>query len=291
MGGALRRRPGGGATVDVVLVTASRLPRPDGDDLPLRTALAALGMRVETRAWDDPTVDWGAAPVTVIRSTWNYVQNYSAYRDWLERCASVTQLWNPLPIVRWNIHKAYLVGLAAQGLPVLPTVLVPQGSRAVLADLAGEWSDVVIKPAVSAGSFQTIRVTRDRFDEGQRHLDQVGAARDVLVQPYLASVDGYGERACVWIDGAFTHAVRKAPRFAGDRQQVSAILAVADDEREVAERVLAAVPGPLLYARVDLARDAAGRPCLMELELIEPSLFLEQAPAACARLASAIARL
>jgi len=291
MGVALKRRVRGMGPSDVILVTASRLPRPDGDDLPLRTALAALGVRAETRAWDDPAVDWASTRVAVIRSTWNYVQNYEAYREWLERCASVTRLWNPLPVVRWNIHKAYLSELASRGLPVVPTVLVPRGSGAVLTDLAGEWTDVVIKPAVSAGSFQTVRVGRDRFGEGQRHLEQVGATRDMMVQPYLESVDGYGERACVWIDGAFTHAVRKAPRFAGDRQQVSETLPLADDEREIGEAMLAAVPGPVLYARVDLARDSTGRPCLMELELIEPSLFLDRAPAACARLAEAIARL
>src|SRR5439155_9490291 len=99
------------------------------------------------------------------------------------------------------------------------------------------------------------------------------------------------ERACVWIDGVFTHAVRKAPRFAGDSERVSEAVPVADDERALGERILAAVPGSVLYARVDLARDAEGHPCLMELELIEPSLFLDRSPAACERLASALVRL
>ncbi len=273
--------------LDVVLVTASRLPRPDEGDGPLRAALAAEGLKADTRAWDDPTVDWASTRAAVIRSTWNYVQNHDAYLAWLDRCAAATDLWNPLPILRWNSHKRYLVELAGRGLPVVPTKLATAGSR--LSDLAGDWSDVVIKPAVSAGSFQTIRVSRDRFDEGQRHLDQ--ANRDMLVQPYLDSVDGYGERACVWIDGAFTHAVRKTARFAGDLQRVSEAVPVADDERALGERIIAAVPGRLLYARVDLARDSEGRPCLMELELIEPSLFLDRSEAACTRLASALATL
>jgi hypothetical protein len=94
----------------------------------------------------------------------------------------------------------------------------------------------------------------------------------------------------VWIDGAFTHEVRKRPRFAGEDERTTLPLPVGTAELAVAERVLAAVPGPLLYARVDLARDELGRPHLMEIELMEPSLFVQDAPAAAARMAAAIAR-
>jgi glutathione synthase/RimK-type ligase-like ATP-grasp enzyme len=275
---------------DVILATASRLPRADEDDPLLRAALAAAGVSAQTLAWDDPGVDWGRARACVIRSTWNYVHHYDAFLGWAERCAAVTTLWNPFPIVRWSSHKRYLLELAGAGLPVTPTRLAPQGQPADLTALAGEWSQLVIKPAISAGSFKTRRVARAEFaTTGQAHLDAVLARHDALVQPFLASVEDYGERALVWIDGALTHAVRKSPRFAGDPQRVSAAsVPIAHDEAALAESVLAAVPQPLLYARVDLARDAHGRPCLMELELVEPSLFLDRAPAAVARLAAAI---
>ncbi len=153
---------------------------------------------------------------------------------------------------------------------------------------------MVIKPAVSAGSFGTVRVARADFATvGQAHLDGLlGAAHDVLVQPFMSSVEGYGERALVWIDGALTHAVRKSPRFVGDPQWISDAVPIAPDEAVLAEAILAvAARQPLLYARVDLARDERGRPCLMELELIEPSLFLDRSPAALARMAGAIQRL
>lgn len=278
--------------LDVVLATASVLPRPDEDEAPLHAALTAAGVVAATRAWDDPTIDWGAARACVIRSTWNYVRNYQAFLDWATRCAAATTLWNPLPIVRWNSHKGYLTELARAGLPVVPTRLVRRdqvaGDDTDLATLAAGWDEVVIKPAVSAGSFRTLRVRRADFTRGQAHLDLVRADGDALVQPYLRSVEDYGERALVWIDGALTHAVRKGARFAGDEQRVSDAVAIAPDEGALAERILAHLPRPLLYARVDLARDAEGRPCLMELELIEPSLFLTRSPAALARLAAAL---
>jgi glutathione synthase/RimK-type ligase-like ATP-grasp enzyme len=277
--------------MDVVLVTASQLPRADEDDAPLRSALAAAGVSARTLAWDDPRVDWSQARACVIRSTWNYVHHHDAFLAWAERCAAVAALWNPLPILRWNSHKRYLLQLAEAGLPVVETRLCPRGARADLALLAGDWPEVVIKPAVSAGSLHTVRVARADFAAGQAHLDRLLAVEDALVQPFLSSVEDYGERALVWIDGALTHAVRKGPRFAGDPQQISAAVAIASDEAALADMVLAAVPRPWLYARVDLARDTRGRPCLMELELVEPSLFLDRSPAALVGLASAIQRL
>jgi hypothetical protein len=109
------------------------------------------------------------------------------------------------------------------------------------------------------------------------------------VQKYLPSVEGYGERALVWIDGEFTHSIRKNPRLMGEAEAAGPGLPIESDERKLGEAALAGFPpGKLLYARVDMARDAEGRPRVMELELIEPSLFLRQDPAALARMAGAI---
>jgi hypothetical protein len=279
---------------DLFVATATDLPRVDEDQAPLLAALAAAGVSAQARAWDDPAVDWGGARACVIRSTWNYVRHYDAFLDWTARCAAAAALWNPPPVVRWNSHKRYLIELAQAGLPVVPTRVAPRGQPADLAALAEGWgaADIVIKPAVSAGSFLTVRVARNDLLRGQAHLDLVLADQDALVQPYQRSVADYGERALVWIDGALTHAVRKSPRFAGDQQRISEPVPIAPDEAALAESILAAVVRqPLLYARVDLARDQRGRPCVMELELIEPSLFLDRSPAALARLAAAIRRL
>jgi hypothetical protein len=281
-----------GSTRPIILATARELDDEDVDDAPLHAALAAAGVPAVTRAWDDPTVDWAAARGCVLRSTWDYHLRPEEFLGWVERVSRVTPLWNPPPVVRWNSHKGYLTELAARGVPVVPTKLVRRGRAPLLAELAGDWEDVVIKPAISAGSFLTIRLGRADFARGQAHLDAQLPQRDMMVQPYFASVETHGERAVIWIDGAFTHEIVKHPRFSGHPERVSPPAAVAPEELAVAEAVLAALPfrDPFLYARVDLARDAAGRPHLMELELIEPSLYLAGRPEAAASLAAAIDR-
>jgi glutathione synthase/RimK-type ligase-like ATP-grasp enzyme len=277
-----------GADVDVILASATVLSHIDEDDPPLHAALKEAGVRAVTRPWDDPTVEWASAKLVVLRATWNYLHHHEAFLRWVDRVSAETRLWNPASVVRWNSHKGYLLDLAAKGLPVFPTKLVKRGEAADLRELAGDWPEVVVKPAVSAGSWGTIRVGKGDWEEGQAHLDRLSAERDMLVQPYFRSVHDHGERAVVWIDGQLTHEVRKSPRFAGDQEGISAGMPVGGPEGEVAEAVMAAAPGPLLYARIDLARDEAGRPHLMELELIEPSLFFYKHPPATPVMVAAI---
>jgi hypothetical protein len=195
--------------------------------------------------------------------------------------------------VRWNSHKSYLLDLAGAGVPVVPTVLFRRGSTERLAAVMSEkrWRRAVVKPAVSASSYRTIEVSDDNLREGEAQLAAILEARDALVQPYVESVEDYGERAVVWIDGRFTHAVRKSPRFAQDEESVSGALSIAARELDVAERALALVNTQLMYGRVDLARDADGGPMVMEMELIEPSLYLLQHRPALERLVAAIRRL
>lgn len=180
---------------------------------------------------------------------------------------------NPPDVVRGNLHKRYLLALAARGVPVVPTTLVERGQTCELTAVA---APSIVKPEIGAASMAT-----------RRFAPAEGAA---LVQPYVASVDGYGERALVWIDGALSHAVRKAPRLSGDDEHVDGPHPIADDERAVAEAALAPVADRILYARVDLARDAAGRPMVMELQLIEPSLYLLHCPGSADRFAAALCR-
>jgi len=280
--------------MDVALVSCLRLPEPDPDDAPLRAALRDAGIRAATWAWDDPAADWSSARLAVLRSAWNYPRHHETFLRWAERAASFTRLWNPVPVVRWNTHKGYLLDLQRRGIPVVPTELVPAGRPVPLARIRAErgWDDVVIKPAVAAASYRTLRVPPEDSAAGERHLRALVSDRDALVQPYLRSVESYGERAVVWIDGAITHAVRKTPRFEGEEERVAdEAVPVAPAEAAFAERVLQEVEGPLLYARIDQARGPEGEPLLMELELVEPSLYLGLFPDAMARFVTAIGRL
>jgi glutathione synthase/RimK-type ligase-like ATP-grasp enzyme len=275
----------------VRLATCVALPEPDPDAQALLAAVRAAGAEASWLAWDDPTADWDAPGLTVLRSTWNYAHAHPAFLAWVDRVARSGPLWNPAPVVRWNSDKRYLVELGQEGFGVVPTTLVEAGQAVDLQALVARngLERFVLKPAVGAGSFGAARFTESELPAAQAYAERWLASRAMLVQPYLESVEHYGERSLVWIDGDFTHAVRKTPRFGADHEAVSAALPIADDEREAARKLVERARSPLLYARVDLARDAQGRPLLMELELIEPSLFLAQNPPALERLARAIA--
>jgi glutathione synthase/RimK-type ligase-like ATP-grasp enzyme len=273
------------------IATCRPLPEPDVDEDLLLQALAARGVAARMAAWRDPAERWDEPVPTVVRSTWDYIHDVEAFRAWIRAASAAAPLWNPAGVMLDNLHKGYLVALAARGVPVVPTALQRRGDPATLSALAAArgWCDVVVKPAVGAGSHETHRVPDAPAGGGDDLLARLAARQDMLVQPYLRAVEGYGERALVFIDGEFTHAVRKAPRFAGGVEEVSAALPITAAERTVGEAALAPCRGELLYGRVDVAPGPDGEPVVMELELVEPSLFLLQEPRALARLADAIA--
>jgi glutathione synthase/RimK-type ligase-like ATP-grasp enzyme len=268
----------------VALATCRNLPEPDDDEALLVSALSSEGVPGRVLAWDDDTVDWSEPRLTVIRSTWNYYLHPGPFLEWARRQGG--RLVNSPDVVERNHHKGYLRELGASGVPVVPTLWVTRDSPLSGQLKATGWTDVVVKPAVSAGSYKTRRLSRP-FDDAA--LAEAVGDGDAMLQPYIASVETYGERSLIYIDGEITHAIRKNPRFHGGFEQVTAV-AIEGDERALAERVLERVAGSPLYARVDLMRDGDGHPMLGELELIEPSLFLRQSPTALARFVAAIAR-
>jgi len=270
--------------VTLRIATCQTLPEPDPDATPLAAALTRAAIAFDVLAWDDPATDWDAPGPTLIRSTWNYALDLPAYERWIDRVASAGALFNPRSAVLGNLHKRYLLALAARGVPVVDTTLVEPGGSCDLARFATRF---VIKPEVGAASLGA-RVFAPGDPVAAHHLAALTAAGAALVQPYLDSVDDYGERSIVVIDGELSHAIRKSPRFAGQDEAVTGPHPIADDEREVA--VAALGDSDLLYSRVDLARDPAGRPCVMELELVEPSLFFARQPGSADRFVGALAR-
>ena len=273
----------------IYLATCAPLPEPDPDEALLLDALRARGLSASMVAWNQrPPPQDGP---TVLRSTWDYHHHLSEFLSWCEGCA---RIYNSVALARWSAHKSYLLDLAAAGVPTVPTVLLPPGSTARLDRISDRlgWPDMVLKPAVGAASWGAKRVTAPT---GQVHLESLLAERGALIQPYMAEVDGEGERAVVVIDGEITHCVRKSPRLSGDDESVSGALSVAPDEAAVVRAALAVAEARTqdrpLYARVDLVRDGSGAPRVMELELLEPSLFLLQHPPALERLADALAAL
>ncbi len=281
---------------EVVLATYDDHPDLWEDDQPLARALEARGVRWRAVPWRSDHADWSRARAVVLRSTWDYFRHHAQYLDWADRVAKVTRLWNPIEVVRWNTHKGYMLELAERGIPVTPTVLVPQGAAADLALILKEraWPRAVAKPAVSADSWETFGVDREPTEEQRLHFARLVAERDMLVQCFVASVETSGERCLVAIDGEVSHAVRKRSLFQGGRWTgpEGVPVPIERDELELARRVLdAAGARSLPYGRIDMARDDSGHPLLMELELSEPTLFLLDAPpAASERLADALLR-
>jgi glutathione synthase/RimK-type ligase-like ATP-grasp enzyme len=268
----------------IALATCADFPDLFTDDEPLRAALLARGAVPVPAVWDDASVAWASFDLVVVRSTWDYVARRDAFVAWAR---SVPRLANSARVVGWNTDKTYLRGLADAGVPVVPTAWVPSGTT--LAGVLAErgWHDVVVKPAISAGAANTLRVDGD-VAAGQALLDRI--AGTAMVQPYLPAVEGYGERSLLFAEGTFTHAVRRNPALSleGETRYDARLVEATDAELDLARRVLAEVGEPLLYARVDLIPDDDGVPMLMELEVTEPQLFLRFSAAAAEALADAI---
>jgi glutathione synthase/RimK-type ligase-like ATP-grasp enzyme len=274
-------------------VTYRGAPGLDPDDEPLARALAARGIACAPVPWDMAGFDWSSPRIALLRSTWDYHHRYQEFLAWARATAAGTTLLNPLAVIEWNTHKGYLAELAARGAPVVPTVLVKAGQPCDLSQLLAErgWERAVVKPAISADSFATLRVEAQEPGPGAAHLAQYGVERDMMIQPFLESVETTGERCLVFIGGELTHAVRKNSLFRGGRHVGPEGIAVPPEPDEIAaaRRVLA-VAGceDLLYARADLARDAQGAPILLELELVEPTLFLLESASGADKLATAL---
>jgi hypothetical protein len=279
------------AAYDVVLAIHRGLPDGTADDRLLADALTAAGARVRFAVWNDAGVDWSEAPTTVVRSTWDYHLQPAAWFAWLDAVASATRLLNPVHVLRWNSRKRYLTELERAGVPIVPTLLVEAGSAcdAAAAVAARGWTDVVIKPAIGASANGAERFSAAAIAvRGQAHLDALLADGDALMQPFQPGVEDERERSIVVIDGEVSHAFTKPPFLRGVGDGLGEALHVPDGgELDLAARVLAAVPGPVVYARVDVVPTPDG-PRLMELELIEPDLGLRLYLPAVGALAQAI---
>jgi len=285
--------------VRVGLVSAHAARGLDEDLAPLLAALQDAGADASVADWDDPEVDWSAFRLALLRSTWDYTQRLAEFLAWADRTAKLTRLVNPPPVIRWNTDKHYLRDLARAGVPAVPTRFVEPGADAARAlesflreQSAPEW---VVKPAVGAGSRDASRYAPGEEAAATDHIERLlQGGRSVLLQPYLGQVDREGETALIYFGGRFSHAIRKGPLLRRGSAPTCALFAEEDitpripaaEELDVGERVLAALPfATPLYARVDLIRSDTGQPCLLELELTEPSLFFAHAPGSARGLA------
>ncbi len=276
----------------IALATCAELPDLVPGERLLRDALARRGHDVSCPVWDDPAVAWSSFQTVVIRTTWDYFHRLDAFLDWTGRVeASGARLVNPAETVRWNSRKTYLRDLAAAGVAVVPTEWVdaPESLDAIRARRG--WDEVVLKPVISGGAHRTIIVS-GTDGPAQAELDLLAREGGAMVQPLRPEIRTEGEWSLVFFGGAFSHAVVKRPaagdfrvqsEFGGTVERVEPL----PDMIAEATAVLRASGHPWVYARVDgLAR--AGHLEVMELEIIEPELFLDQHEQAADRLADAL---
>lgn len=262
-------------------------------------AFAALGVEVEAVSWRAP-VDWSRFELVVIRSPWDYQDDVDRFLDVLAQIDEVTRLENPLDVVRWNVRKEYLRDLEGRGVPIVPSLWRDAGAAldsSLFDELDAE--RVVIKPLVSGNADHTYPVDADELRARRGELEAIFASRPFLVQPFMPSVVDEGEYSLFYFGGEYSHALLKTPAegdFRVQEEHGGRLRAIRPQSalRAAAERVLAALDRTLLYARVDLVRgrhssrtsdDAVFR--LMELELIEPSLYFSFDPASPERFARA----
>jgi glutathione synthase/RimK-type ligase-like ATP-grasp enzyme len=280
----------------IALATAIAAWGHDIDMPPLLAACARAGAVAEVLAWDDPTVSWSRFDAVLLRSTWDYTQRLPDFLAWCEAVAARTRLFNPPAVVRWNTDKRYLADLAARGVPVVPSTFIDT-AEALAAALAAQRREFVLKPCVGAGARDAARFLPAQAEAADAHGRRLLAqGQRVLLQPYLGKVDGYGETALIHVAGRYTHAIRKGPLLPPGGASSEALFAAEDiqpriaseAEHAVARQALAALPSLPLYARVDLLPGPEG-PLLLELELVEPSLFFEGCDDAADRLLAALA--
>jgi hypothetical protein len=256
-----------------------------GGEVDLDTALLCKCLRgdaeVEVVAWDDPDVAWSEFDLAVALSTWDYPERVQEFLAWVEQCSAATQLANPPILIKWNLNKGYLRELEDSGVAVVPTRFFPPGAEVDLPDDR----EFVIKPAIGVGSRYAARYCPESRAQATEHVRVLHDKRlTVMVQPYMNSIDEMGERALIFVKDTFMHAIHKdavlkrGASFDSQRDPHPSAVPWSPTEPELAlaRKALASIPNPdeLLHARVDLVQGDSGSPVIMELELIDPNLFL-----------------
>ena len=252
----------------------------DEDGL-LSKLLQELGISHQLLAWSDPDVDWSRFTHVLIKSTWDYFDYYPEFLAWLEQLEALgTSVLNPVATLRWNSSKNYLLELKAKGYPCVAGQILPKGTVISLEELhdAIQADTLVVKPLVSGGAKNTLKISRGAGKEVEQKIASLLQEEDFLVQPYIPEIVAVGEYSLIFFNAEFSHAVLKSPAVDDFRVQHyygGTIQEIKPDSKMLASAqvLVAGFSKDSLYARVDgVVIDGVFH--LMELELIEPYLFL-----------------
>jgi glutathione synthase/RimK-type ligase-like ATP-grasp enzyme len=283
----------------IALATSKDWPDLTPDDRTLLEPLANRGFMAEPAVWSHPNYPWQDSDAVVIRSCWDYHLRSQEFLRWVTFLESAgCKVWNPPALIRWNADKSYLRSLESKGIPIVPTLWCEPGETQSLADALRDqgWVKGVVKPRISATAHHTCVVDAKNADAEQSLFEELTAGPGVMVQKFMDSIVSEGEWSLMFFGGEFSHAVLKTPKPGDFRVQsdFGGKSHAADPPALVLECATRAVQAvnPTLYARVDGVVDQVSDESqfrIMELELIEPSLFLASHPAAADRFADAFA--
>ncbi len=281
----------------IALATCARLPGLYGEEQALLPLFEKRGVEAQAVVWNDPAADWSAFDCVVIRSTWDYHKLFPEFRRWLAALAAAgIRTLNPLPLLEWNLDKFYLRELEQAGVRLIPTAFFEQGTSCELAALVAEkgWSRSIVKPTVSGGAHDTYLIGASQAPAYQLKTDAILRRCGLLVQPYFPEIEQEGEASLLFFGGQFAFAARKKPAPKDFRVQFEhggtfQRFAPEPSLIKEAQQILKLLPHAPAYARVDgVCR--ADEFYLMEVELIEPYLYLAVAPEMSERYVDAISQ-
>jgi|TARA_Y100000296_G_scaffold47724_1_gene54700 glutathione synthase/RimK-type ligase-like ATP-grasp enzyme len=255
------------------------------------------GWSVETVSWHSTSTNWDKFNYVIVRSTWDYQQHAGDFLACLKGIdTSSAVLLNPLPLMQWNIEKHYLKDLQGKGVPIVETMWGSEFNNNVIEEAFAQFGcdTVVIKPTLSANADDTFKLSAADWHVQEKALYNTFQRRDFMIQPFLSSVVDEGEYSLFYFGGEFSHAIKKVPQKGDFRVQEEHggslhSIAVDSEQLAIAEKALAAMPCDALYARVDLVKQN-NHWAIMELELIEPSLYFNLDPQSPLRFVEALVR-
>jgi glutathione synthase/RimK-type ligase-like ATP-grasp enzyme len=268
------------------------------DDALLRDALSKHGIHAERVVWSDPTVDWSGYDMAVFRTTWDYYERFAEFALWVERVSKRTRICNNLATIRWNADKHYLGDLERRGISIVPCHFIEPGDATTLRDymrICG-WSNAIVKPCISGGARLTYRVNPDNADEIDTLIAPYRAQESFMLQPFVHSVQVTGEDSLMVFNGIYTHAVRKRPKSGDFRVQddhggTVAAHTASSEQIDLALRAMQATGhGQPVYGRADMVQLENGSWAIMELELLEPELWIRYEPASAEHFARALVK-
>ncbi|NVK22286.1 MAG: hypothetical protein HWD86_07185 [Kangiellaceae bacterium] len=287
----------------IAIASCANLPDWEIDDHMFFQTLTQQDIEYQVLAWDSDT-DWAQFDLCLIRTTWDYQERFPEFIEWIERASQQTKLYNPTQVLLWNSHKRYLKELEDNGISIAPSEWLLQGGAYNISDIMAKrgWQQGFIKPLIGANARECCRFdnTPQGLAQAQQHADRLTPNEDLVLQPYLKTVEEFGETSGIFFNKQFSHGTRKVPvkgdfRVQDDYGAKDYPYQLNEKEKDLAQQALSYVCakyGHLLYARIDFLHDADGTPYLNEMELIEPSLFFRHGgQQACNLLAEALLKV